>query len=275
MEFVGAAPGRLTVEGGSYFADWAIEPGNVGYTDAEASSVIGSILNDSRSWGAAGITFRESVTPKVTYKFVHGPFDCGGASANGCTHSNVDGTASVTISYERAIAGFTPGLVNHESAHAFFTATHEVGPGGPGVMTGDSPDGWPTSGDVADVVAWLGGTGGGVFWFPGDLEHYITKWPLSGVSELRFFANVVRGTPGAYLRPVWGKTHDDLLEGRFDGLTDVVSVDRRGTYSTGWVAVPPIAKETGDVWIGVRVKRDTADVDVMNLAVGLAQLDAR
>lgn len=276
MDFASPAPGRLTVEGGSYYADWAVETGNVGYSDAEASALIGAALNDAGGWERGGITFRESGTPKVTFRFVHGPFLCGGTMANGCTTGDAT-TATVTISYERAAAGFLAALVNHEAGHAFFTATHE---GTGSIMTGDSPDGNPTDADIADLEDWLDlppddtpthEGKGGILWFPGDLDTYMTLSLLPTDTEARLTASVLTGVAGTALKGVWGHSRQDLLDGRIEPLTFAVATEGEGFYASEWRPLD----ESGDLCAGLLVRKATADVDHHDLVIGLAQVQIR
>lgn len=266
----------MAVEGGSFYADWAVETGNVGYTDSEAATLIGAALNDAGGWERAGITFRESGTPKVTFRFVHGPFLCGGVMANGCTTGDAD-SATVTISYERAAAGFLSNLVNHEAGHAFFFATHE---GTNSIMTGDSLAGNPTNQDIADLQDWLDLAPddppthegkGGILWFPADLDTYMTLWPVPAGSEARLIATVIEGAEGTALKGVWGHSRDDLIDSRIEPLTYAVPSAERGFYASEWRSLPA----SGELCGGILVRRQSADVDVSGLIVGQAEVQIR
>ena len=272
MEFAGIAPGRLTVEGPDYFGDWAITPGNVGYTDLEAADVIRGVLEEASGWEQAGVTFRESLTPEVTFQFVHGPFLCGGVMANGCASGG-----TVKLSYERAQEGFLYNITNHEAGHAFFTGTHE---GTPGIMTGDSPDGRPTDSDIADVAEWLGLTPvdppthegvGGAYFFPGGLDTYMTLWDVPTGSEARLNITVLEGISGASLKAVWGRSREDLIEGRFRAFTPTVATATGGLYVSEWAA----CEESGELCVGIVARRADPSIDLDSLVIGQAEVQIR
>ncbi len=148
-------PGKLTLESGQYYGDWAVVPGNFGYTDAQVSTQIHSVLDDARGWERAGIIFREVslVNAKVRFQVVE-EATCGSPEW-ACTHYFTD-YSYVELEHEPLTlpaAGWA-NLVNHESGHAFFGATHT----GDGVMAdfdNDRPE-WPSDSEIQSVIDWLG-----------------------------------------------------------------------------------------------------------------------
>ena len=251
--------------------DWRVASSHYGMTVSEAEAFIGGILGDASGWEQAGIVARQTVDAPVVFEIV---LEANGESPEYARTFWNQTPVLVQLEYPRIQAGFGTGITTHEAAHAYFWATHE---GSGSVMTGDSPDGFPTTSDIESLLLWLGapseeGTGG-AYWFPGDLEHYITNWPLADATEVRLYATVLGGVAGASLKAVWGLSHEAMLEGRFHDLTPSLPVESRGIYETGWGALP--ADITGDTWVGIIVRRETADTDLADLVIGLAEVDAR
>ena len=273
MEFIRPAPGHLTLETGTYYMDWEAHASNYNMTQGQVESYISGVLNGASGWEQAGLVARHSPgTAQVVFQVV---LEANGESPEYARTFWNQTPVLVQIEYDRIQAGFGDGLANHEAAHAYFWASHE---GSGSVMTGDSPDGWPTAADIASVEAWLADTGagegtGGTYWFPGGLEHYITKWSVTEATEVFFYINVVEGATGASLKPVWGLSLEAMLEGRFETLTPPVSASTRGTYDSGWLAKP--TGFTGDVWVGILARLTTSSVDIANLGVGLAEVQVR
>lgn len=82
-----------------------------------------------------------------------------------CTHNLGTSTAYVELEYRHLLSQVyttvsATNIINHESGHAFFYATHDGDPGIMNDFSTDRPD-WPTPDDLADVAAWLGTSGGG------------------------------------------------------------------------------------------------------------------
>jgi hypothetical protein len=146
LSFYLDAPGNLTFEDGQYYADYDVLSGNFGYSDAAAEALIDSILQSASGWSQAGVTFRNVPGADVTFQFVEdvvcGPHE----TAVGCTVGT-----TVTLQYARAASGFVTGMTTHEAGHAFFGIGHS----GNGVMSGESPDGYPTDSDIQSVIDWL------------------------------------------------------------------------------------------------------------------------
>jgi hypothetical protein len=284
VEFSKPAPGLLTEESGSFYADYEVADTHFGMTKAEVQAMLASVFSDGQGWERSGITFREQTSASVTIQVVSEAI-CAGADA-ACTKTNPDGTKLVELEYGRLIdplPKLPQSITNHEAGHAFFYGTHE---GSGSIMTGDGVNGWPTEEDIADVAAWLGitpdpaptvppvtGSAGGAYFFPGGLEHYITPWDFTDATEVFFYINVVRAAEGTTLKPVWGLSRDAVVEGRFETLTPPVSASARGTYNSGWLALPEGV--TGEVWVGILARLTAPSVDIQNLGVGLAEVQIR
>ena len=142
-------PGRLTEEGGQLYADWTLADTNFGYTQTEAEDYLHSVFDDAAGWSQAGITFRQTTDAAVTIQVVE-TVDCEGTPAVGCTNFTLTPTL-ISLKHGRILEGFGPNIANHEAAHFFFGATHS----GSGVMSGNSPDGYPTASDIQSVIDWL------------------------------------------------------------------------------------------------------------------------
>ena len=273
MEFTRPAPGHLTLESGTYYMDWEAHASNYNMTQAEVETYISGVLNGASGWEQAGLVARHSPgTAQVVFQVV---LEANGESPEYARTFWWQTPVLVQIEYDRINAGFGNALANHEAGHAFFWASHE---GSGSIMTGDSPDGWPTSADIASVMAWLGDEGagegtGGTHFFPGGLEHYITRWDFTEATEVFFYINVIRGAEGVTLKPVWGLSREAMQEGRFEDLTPPVSASVRGTYNSGWLTKPEGA--TGDIWVGILARLTTSSVSIDNLGVGLAEVQIR
>ncbi len=171
-------------------------------------------------------------------------------------------------------------VINHEAGHAYFWASHE---GTPGIMNDfdSSRIEWPNDEDIQSVIDWLGppespGTGkGGALWFPGNLPHYFTKWPIGAARDVRLTATVLEGVTGTSLKAVWGRSFEAMKEGRFHDLTPVVATASRGLFASEWQSIPTTAREADDVCVGIVVRKATADIDIQDLIVGLAEVQVR
>lgn len=280
MEFIRPAPGNLTGSAPTYYMDWQASSTNYGMTQAEVEALVGGVLTDSRGWQRVGLTARHvpGVAP-VLFRVVDGATLP--SYAVGLTTWNVT-PILVQISYQRIQEGYGHNLVNHESGHAYFYASHEVGPGGPGIMnTGlyaADTGGWPTDGDIADVEDWLGnidsgGTSGGTLWFPGDIPYYFTDWSLGGASEARLNLSILGGATGSSLKAVWANSRDDMVNGRHDEFTPPVATASPGYFTSGWQAIPD--GPSGDVVVGIKVRKATNSTDLAGLVVGLAEVQIR
>jgi hypothetical protein len=253
--------------------DWEAHSTNYIMTQAEVETLISSVLNGASGWEQAGITARQVVGAPVVFQVVE---EADGESPEYARTFWNQTPVLVQLEYARIQAGFGTNIANHEAGHAFFWGTH----GGTGsIMTGDSPDGWPTASDIASVEAWLGspedeGTGG-IFWFPGDIGHHFTPWPLGNASEVCLNATVFEGVAGAMMQAVWGRSYDAMIEGRFHDLTLGVDASTSGFFTSGFSAVPDEAAAEAAVLVGIVVKNATAATLLTDLVVGLAEVQIR
>ena len=135
-------PFFLVEEGGQFYADWSLVPGNFGYSDTDAGNLLQGWLHDPSGWSQAGITFRRVSGAAVTFQIVEGTRTVANIYSD---HVNVE------IGYDRIVAGNGLNVTTHEAGHAFFRAAHS----GSGIMRGLSPDGYPTASDIQSVIDWL------------------------------------------------------------------------------------------------------------------------
>lgn len=156
-----AQPQTEPTEEHRYIANWCVDDVQEGgLTKSQVAEFLGSIFDDSRGWKQANITFNEltgsacedQANKPVTYKYVNEAY-CPGEDEAGCTTRLEDGSVLVTIEVSRF--GKIK-VVNHETAHAFFWATHT----GDGVMNtpGQPSVEWPTENDMTTLKQWLGVT---------------------------------------------------------------------------------------------------------------------
>jgi hypothetical protein len=156
-----SAPGRLTLEGGQYYADYTVADTHFGYTKAEVQDLLSSILPDPEGWEQAGIIFREVGDGPVLFQVLE-EATCSSPEL-ACTHyagNDPDAeTAFVELEYDPLNGSAGPGvgapnIINHEAGHAFFSAQHSGG----GIMSDFDNDrpAWPTDNDIAATQAWLG-----------------------------------------------------------------------------------------------------------------------
>ena len=266
-------PGRLTDEAGTLYMDWKVAGSHAGgYSASEVEDYVGSTLESALGWERAGLTGRQSSSASVTWQIVE-MTSSGDPDVTGTTNYNDDG--SVLVELVASEFGNT-NLVNHEAGHAYFGAEHTAS----GTMEtgGEDDPPWPTDEDIADVEAWLAGTspdvigGQHLYWFPGDLPHYITRYNLSAASEARFHITVLSGASGVSLKPVYASHLPAMRSGIHSDLTPAVAASARGIYETGWVPVPEGAR--GEMFVGIRVvfESDTGPEDI---AIGLAEVNVR
>ena len=107
-----------------------------------------------------------------------------------------------------------------------------------------------------------------LYWFPGDLPLYITRWPIPGGAEVRLTAAILEGQP-ATLRAVYSTDYDAMVAGTHTAFTDDLDASARGFYETDWQAASGVGEE---VYIGIVV--DTEE-DITDLIIGLAEVQIR
>lgn len=285
MEFWKAAPFALTEESGTFYMDWAVNPGvHFGYSGAEVEANVDAILNDSQGWEQAGVVARQVDFDdcKVFFTVVE---EAEGESSEAARTFWDETPIEVQLEYQWLN---TPNLgwnnlVNHESGHAFFAGTHEGAPGIMNLFTGDRPD-WPNSTDIADVADWLedgGGTDGGgggasegtggVLWFPADLPYYMTRADIPSDAEVCLTATVLQGVEGTRLKGLWGNSREAMVEGRVHDLTAGIPTSEAGFFASEWRPV----ETPGNLCTGLAVRKRDAGVDESGLVIGLAEVQIR
>jgi hypothetical protein len=269
------APGALTEESGDFYGDWSLATPVVGISEATAEAWIADALTDSQGWGRAGITFRQqsygSEASRVTFQVVNTIPDVPeGWDGQGINFE--DGTGLV---YLEASSVGSPWLVNHEAAHAFFAAEHTSG----GIMPHNASDAteWPSDGDIASLRDWLGlppEEGGeapsapGDYWFPGDLETYITRQSIPEGTQARITATVISGA-NVTLRAVYSENLSEMLSGTHERFTRGIGVSSERFRASEWRTAP-----AGDLHIGILAQAEDV-ADLQDLVIGLAEVQLR
>lgn len=188
-----------------------------------------------------------------------------------------DSAGHAEIVLEAAYVGMAD-LVNHEAAHAFFYAEHS--PNGTDSLLEPIEDPgteWPSASDIAQVRAWLGNGPAAppddvevaeaeTYWFPADLETYITKWNVPAGARARMTATVIDPAP-ALIKPVFATSHEDLLAGSYERFCRGLGTDEAGDLHTEWQG----ARGSGDIYVGIVVDVE-AGYTLDDLNVGLCEV---
>lgn len=114
----------------------------------------------------------------------------------------------------------------------------------------------------------------GTYFFPGNLPYYVAKVNLAGVSEVCFALTIIRGVEGVVLRPVFDVDLELLKSGTWGYFCEGLAADTRGFFTTEWEPVNEDASFIGEVYVAVVVEV-ASDIDEEDLAIGLAEIDAR
>lgn len=199
----------------------------------------------------------------------------GGADTIGLTQIFPDDQTAL-IQLEAAYFG-NMDLVNHEAAHAFFTAAHSP-EGSLSIMEPieDPGEEWPSALDIAQLKSWLDvplNPGPDppadpvpeeptTYFFPGDLPIYITHWHIPQGARARMTATVTDPAP-AIIRPVYAETHEQMLSGDRHVLCGGIDTDRQGFHATAWQD----ARGSGDLYVGLIVEAEAGvSMDELNIA---------
>lgn len=260
MQFRAPAPANLTQEGSIFYADWSVADSNFGYSKAEVESLVSATLNNPQGWSAAGIQFRHVASGAVIFQVVE--TIAGPPNNIGLAHWNSD---PVLVELEAATLG--PDVITHEAGHAFFLAQHTPS-GTDSVMEPVDEIGveWPSASDLAAVEAWLAGDSSDtVFWFPGDLPYYITKWIVPVGSKARLVLTILEGAP-VVMRAVCSADHSAMLSGAHQPFGLGIDASEQGFFHSEWTDAP-----SGELYVGVIVEGATPE-DFQNLTVGLADV---
>jgi len=262
MQFLSPAPANLTQDGATFYADWSVADTNFGYTKAQVEAWVSSALNNPLGIEATGIVTRQVASGNVVFQVVQtipGP-----AGTIGVAHW---GESPVRVELEAALYN-NMDLVTHEALHAFLFASHSP-EGSISILEPieDPGEEWLSATDISQIQAWLGAAPADLkYWFPGDLEHYITKWEVPAGSKTRLLATVIDGAPCA-LKAVYATTHAAMLSGSYTPFGRGLDVSLRGFWHTSWQVVPA----SGDLYIGLIVDGATP-ADFQELIVGLAEV---
>lgn len=275
MQFSQPSPGLLAVVGAEWVGYWSL--GDVtGITQGQAASWIADALNDPRGWGRAGVRFQQVAFPGGAVAIHVVDTIPGSPGIIGLATHYADGSCRVLL---EAGQYANPDLVNHEIAHAFFFAEH-------------SPEGsdsieepleelgtveWPSDLDISQLIAWLGPAPAPPlppppeperYFFPGNLDTYITNWYIPSGARVRVTCTVRDPAPGI-IRPVCADTHAHMLSGERQVLCGGLSTDAAGWHKTEWQD----ANRSGDLYVAFIVEVEAGvSIDELNIAHAEVQL---
>lgn len=268
MQFTVAAPGNLTQDGTTFYGDWTVADSNFGYTKAEVESWVSSALNDPRGIEATGIITRHLSSippgsPGLIFQVVE--TIAGDAGTIGVTHWN--GLQPILIELEAAFFG-NMDLVTHEAIHGWLYAEHSP-EGTDSIMEPieDPGEEWLSPLDIEQIVNWLASAPvDQTFWFPSDLDGYITQRTIPADARVRFVATVIDPLE-AVIRPVYALQYADIVAGDWAYLTRGIGCHGAGEHETEWQQ----ALISGEFYVGIVVETESA-VTIDGLAIGLAEV---
>lgn len=268
MQFTVDAPGNLTQDGATFYGDWTVSPGNIGYTPEEVADYVSSALNDARGIEATGIITRQQASiplgsPGLIFQVVETIE--GDANILGITYWN--GSRPYLIQIEAAYFG-NPDIVTHEAIHGWLLAMHSP-PNTDSIMepAEDPGDEWLSALDIEQIVNWLASAPmDQTFWFPSDLDSYITQRTIPDGARVRFVATVLDPLE-AVIRPVYALAYEDLIAGDWAYLARGIGCHSTGFHETEWQE----SLVSGEFYIGIVVETESA-VTIDGLAIGLAEV---
>lgn len=266
MQFLEPAPANLTQDGTTFYADWSVADTNFGYTKAEVESWISTALNNPLGIETTGIITRQVTSGNVIFQVLETVGDKPGIL--GVAHWN---EFPVRVELEAGQFG-NPDLVTHEAMHAFLLAEHSP-EGTDSILEPIEELGsveWLSPSDISQIEAWLAGAPADLtYWFPGDLEHYITQWPIaSNLTRTRIVATVIDGS-SCVLKAVWGSDHLAMVAGEYSQFGRGLELGRSGFVHTPWQAVPAV----GDTYVGLIIDgATTGDFDRLVIAHAEVQI---
>lgn len=264
MQFLEPAPAHLTQDGTTFYADWSVADTNFGYTKSQVEGWVASALNDSRGLLAAGITPRQVTSGNTIFQVVEEIDRPPGEDAIGIAYWN---DFPVLVELEAALFG-NQDLVTHEALHSFLLANHS--PEGSDSLLEpieDPGEEWLSPGDIAEIEAWLSGAPADLtYWFPGDLEHYITKWSIPAGARTRLSANIIDGS-SCVLKAVWWSDHLAMIGGDYQQFGRGLDLGRSGFFHTSWQSAPV----SGDTYIGLIIDGATTE-DFDRLVIAHAEV---
>lgn len=112
------------------------------------------------------------------------------------------------------------------------------------------------------------------YWFPGDLDTYITLWPIGLASESRITATVLEGVSGASLRAVCSEDLSAMKGGDYEDFSLAIPADRRGFFVGDWKPLPDSTLGADEIYVGIIVEAP-ATTEIRGLMVGLAEAQIR
>lgn len=114
----------------------------------------------------------------------------------------------------------------------------------------------------------------GTYFFPGNLNTYVTYWNVSSAAECRFTLTVIEGQPGVIVRPVFDAELAVLQAGVWAYFSSGISAAVPGFYVTDWEPMNEDAALIGDIYVAVVVEV-TEEIDSDGLILGLAEVQIR
>lgn len=114
----------------------------------------------------------------------------------------------------------------------------------------------------------------GTYFFPGNLDDYVTFWNVSGATECRFTLTVIEGQPGVVVRPVFDAELAVLQSGVWAYFSSGLSAVAPGFFVTEWEPMNEDALLIGDIYVGVVVEV-SEEIDSDGLILGLAEVQIR
>ncbi len=114
----------------------------------------------------------------------------------------------------------------------------------------------------------------GTYFFPGNLNDYVTFWNVAGASECRFTLTVLGGQAGVVVRPVFDAELTVLQSGTWAYFSSGISADTPGFFVTEWEPMNEDAQLIGDVYVAIVVEV-SEEIDSDGLIFGLAEVQIR
>ncbi len=114
----------------------------------------------------------------------------------------------------------------------------------------------------------------GTYFFPGNLNTYVTRWSVSGATECRFTLTVLEGNAGVTVKPVFDAEVAVLQSGVFADFSSGLSAETAGFYVTEWQPMNEDALFIGEIYVAIVVVV-SEEVDSDGLRFGLAEVQIR
>ena len=207
MQFRSPAPGNLTLEGSTYYADWSVASDNFARHGFRGGGVgRGCLELSSGGFPQLGYPGKQKAVTSFSkwlrlYPVIRKNW--------GRPLERISGSGSSG----RGVLRYMD-LVTHEALHAFLYANHSpLGSDSVLEPLEDPGEEWLSDTDIAQIEAWLAGDFDGTrVWFPGDLPHYITRWVIPPRTKTRLVCTILEAAP-VVIRAVCGTSHATLVGG--------------------------------------------------------------